>query len=96
MIDYIIAILILFSAGGVLLASAGMLTFNNLLARMHLVTKVTSFALMIMLIAINLAFPAWSTLIKSVIIFIMLVFLSPISSYLIAQASRQHKDVDDK
>jgi monovalent cation/proton antiporter MnhG/PhaG subunit len=87
MIEIVISILILVSALIVLIASIGIVRFNNLYARMHVVTKVTSFGLLILLIAVNLLFRQLWVLIESIVIFHVLIFLSPISAHVIAKVS---------
>lgn len=87
MIEIIIGILVLVSALIVLIASIGIVRFNNLHARMHVVTKVTSFGLLTLLIAVNLLFRQLWVLIESIVIFHVLIFLSPISAHVIAKVS---------
>jgi len=87
MIEIVIGVLVLVSALIVLIASIGIVRFNNLYARMHVVTKVTSFGLLTMLIAVNLLFSQLWVLIESIVIFHVLIFLSPISAHVIAKVS---------
>jgi monovalent cation/proton antiporter MnhG/PhaG subunit len=87
MIEIVISILVLVSALIILIASIGIVRFNNLYARMHVVTKVTSFGLLILLIAVNLLFRQLWVLIESIVIFHVLIFLSPISAHVIAKVS---------
>ncbi|ASB50234.1 cation:proton antiporter [Alkalitalea saponilacus] len=87
MIEIIIGILVLIAATVILVSSVGILRFNNLYARMHVVTKVSSFALLLMLIAVNLLFLNVWVLIQTFIIFHVLIFLSPISAHVVAKIS---------
>lgn len=86
-IEYIVGILIIISALVVLIASVGIVRFRNLYARMHVVTKVSSFGLLILLIALNLLSLNFRILIESLIIFHVLIFLSPISAHVTAKVA---------
>jgi monovalent cation/proton antiporter MnhG/PhaG subunit len=86
-IEYTVGILIIISALVVLIASVGIVRFKNLYARMHVVTKVSSFGLLILLIALNLLSMNFRVLIESLIIFHVLIFLSPISAHVTAKVA---------
>jgi len=85
MIEIITGILLLISAIVVLVASVGIVRFRDLYARMHVVTKVSSFGLLLLLIAVNLYFRNFKILLESIIVFHVLIFLSPISAHVIAK-----------
>lgn len=96
MVDFIAGILVLFSAIMIFIASVGIVRFNSLYTRMHVVTKVSSFAFVLMLIALNILFFNWRIALLSLIIFHVLIFLSPISAHLIAKVSRYiNKNTND-
>jgi multicomponent Na+:H+ antiporter subunit G len=86
-LEYIVGVLIIISALIVLIASIGIVRFNNLYARMHVVTKVSSFGLLILLIGLNLLSMNIKVLIESLIIFHVLIFLSPISAHVTAKVA---------
>jgi multicomponent Na+:H+ antiporter subunit G len=88
MIDAIVGILAVISALMILIASVGIVRFDSLFARMHVVTKVSSFALFILLIAANLLFLNWKVALISLVIFHVLIFLSPISAHVVAKVSK--------
>lgn len=88
MIEIITGILLLVSAIIVLIASIGIVRFRDLYARMHVVTKVSSFGLLLLLIAVNLYFRDVKILVESIIIFHVLIFLSPVSAHVIAKISQ--------
>jgi monovalent cation/proton antiporter MnhG/PhaG subunit len=96
MIEIVVSILVILSAIAIFIAAVGILRFDNLLARTHLVTKVTSYALMLLIIAINLMYFNWIIFLKSLIVFHVLIFLSPISAHLIAKISKLLNDDDDE
>jgi len=89
MIKVIVGILLLMSAFVVLVSSIGIWRFQNIYARMHVLTKVSSLGILLMLIGINLFFLEWGVLIKTAIIFGVLVFLSPIAAHVMARVARQ-------
>jgi multicomponent Na+:H+ antiporter subunit G len=87
MIEIFVGILVLLSATMVLIASVGIVRFKNLYARMHVVTKVSSFALLLLLIALNILSRKLSILVESLLIFHVLIFMSPISAHVIAKVA---------
>ncbi|MFP4024858.1 MAG: cation:proton antiporter [Thiohalospira sp.] len=88
MIKIIVGILVLISAIIILIASIGILRFKSLYSRMHVVTKVSSFAFVLLLIALNILFLNWKIALLTLIIFHILIFLSPISAHMIAKVSK--------
>jgi multicomponent Na+:H+ antiporter subunit G len=88
MIEIIIGILLLLSALIIFIASVGILRFDNLFARMHAVTKVSSLSVLLLLIAVNLFFLSIKVLFISLIIFHVLIFLSPVSAHVVAKISK--------
>jgi len=92
MMNLIIALLILFGALVIFIAGIGILRLPNLLSRMHAVTKVSSFGLLLLLIAINLFALDWGVFIKTIIIFFVLINLSPMASFLLAKVSKEMDD----
>jgi multicomponent Na+:H+ antiporter subunit G len=88
MIELIVALLLLLAALTILIASFAMVRFNGLYARMHVVTKVSSFAFLLLLLAMNLYFLSWKVALVSLVIFHVLVFLSPISAHVVAKVSK--------
>lgn len=88
MIEIIVSIILLLSATIVLIASIGIWRFKNLYARMHVVTKVSSLGLLLLLIGVNLLFLDLFILLESAIVFGVLVFLSPVAAHVIAKAAR--------
>jgi len=96
MIEYIAGILVLFSALIILIASIGIVRFKSLYTRMHVVTKVSSFAFLLLLIALNLLYFSWKVTILSVLVFHILIFLSPISAHIVAKVSDIYKQEENK
>ena len=96
MSEYIVGILVLLSAIATFIAALGILRFDNLLARTHVVSKVISYALFLLLIGINIMFFSVEILFKSLIIFHVLIFLSPVSAHLIAKIAKLiDEEIDD-
>ncbi len=92
MMNLIITLLILLGALVIFIAGIGILRLPNLLSRMHAVTKVSSFGLLLLLIAINLFALDWGVFIKTIIIFFVLINLSPMASFLLAKVSKEMDD----
>jgi multicomponent Na+:H+ antiporter subunit G len=88
MMEYIVGSILLISAIIVFIASVGIWRFKNLYARMHVVTKVSSLGLLLLLFGVNLLFLDWFVLFESAIVFGVLVFLSPVAAHVIARAAR--------
>jgi multicomponent Na+:H+ antiporter subunit G len=88
MMEYIVGTILLISAIIVFIASVGIWRFKNLYARMHVVTKVSSLGLLLLLFGVNLLFLDWFVLFESAIVFGVLVFLSPVAAHVIARAAR--------
>ncbi|MGC9375719.1 MAG: cation:proton antiporter [Bacteroidales bacterium] len=94
MIDIVAGILVLISALIIFIASIGIIRFKSLYSRMHVVTKVSSFAFVLLLIALNILFFHWKIALITLIIFHVLIFLSPISAHMIAKVSDFTKKVN--
>src|SRR6056297_2788020 len=88
MIDIVAGILVFISALIIFIASIGIIRFKSLYSRMHVVTKVSSFAFVLLLIALNILFFHWKIALITLIIFHVLIFLSPISAHMIAKVSQ--------
>ncbi|MDX9929820.1 MAG: monovalent cation/H(+) antiporter subunit G [Bacteroidales bacterium] len=86
--EIITAILVIAGALVVLIASVGIVRFGNLYARTHVVTKVSSFALMLFLIAVNIWFMDIWVLVVSLIIFHVVIVLAPVGAHVISKVSR--------
>jgi len=96
MIDIIVGILVILSAIIIFIASIGIVRFKTLYTRMHVITKVSSFAFVLMLVALNILFFHWKILLITLIIFHVLIFLSPISAHMIAKVSQFIKKESEK
>jgi multicomponent Na+:H+ antiporter subunit G len=88
MIDLLVHLLLLIGAAFILIAALGVLRFPDVLARMHAVSKATSFGLGCMLLALLVKFPSLAVFVK-VAVAIVFVFLTlPVATHLIARATR--------
>lgn len=86
--DYFIGTIVIFAALLVLVAGVGILRFGDLFSRMHAVTKVSSLALIILLLAINLHYLEVMVFLKTAVIFFTVVFMSPIAAHLLAKVTK--------
>lgn len=89
-------ILLLLGALIVLIASVGIIRFDNLYARTHVVTKVSSFAMMLFLIAANLYFMSWRVLFITLLVFHIVVFLAPVGAHVIAKVNKVLEEEGDQ
>jgi multicomponent Na+:H+ antiporter subunit G len=94
--EIITGILILAGALIVLVASVGIVRFNTLLARTHVVTKVSSFAMLLFLIAANLHFMQLKVLFITLIIFHVVIVLAPVGAHVIAKVSGMLESSDEE
>lgn len=92
MVEIITGILLLAGALIVLIASAGIVRFGNLYARTHVVTKVSSFAMLLLLIAVNLHFQTIRVLIVTLIIFHIVIVLAPVGAHVISKVNKKLED----
>jgi multicomponent Na+:H+ antiporter subunit G len=88
MMEYFIGIIIVIAALLVLVAGIGIIRFGDLFSRMHAVTKVSSLALIILLLAINLRYLEVMVFLKTTVIFFTAVFMSPIAAHLLAKVTK--------
>ena len=86
--ELITGVLILSGALIVLIASVGIVRFSNLYARTHVVTKVSSFAMLLFLLAANLWFMEARVVLITLIVFHVVVVLAPVGSHVIVKVSR--------
>jgi len=87
--EIITGILLLTGALVVLVASFGIVRFGNLYARTHVVTKVSSFAMLLFLIAVNLHFMQLKVLLLTVIVFHIVIVLAPVGAHVISKVNKK-------
>jgi multicomponent Na+:H+ antiporter subunit G len=94
--EIITGILVLSGALIVLVASLGIIRFKDLYSRTHVVTKVSSFAMLLFLVAVNLHF--WSTrvLLVTLIVFHVVVVLAPVGAHVIAKVNKILDETSDQ
>ncbi len=93
--EIITGVLILTGAFIVLIASVGIVSFKNLYARTHVVTKVSSFAMLLFLIAANLHFMKLRVLIITLLIFHVVIVLAPLGAHVITKVSKLLEGSDE-
>lgn len=92
MMNLLIAFFILVGSVAIFISGIGILRLRNLLSRMHAITNVSSFGLLMMLVAVNLyALDLW-VFVKSIIVFFVLINLSPMASFMLAKVSKLYED----
>ena len=95
MIDLTVQLLCLLGSLAVVLAAVGMLRFPDFFTRTHAATKASAFGLGVMLLAVCLAFPSWSLVIKSAFALAALFLTLPVASQALAHAARGDEGVFD-
>lgn len=95
MIDLTVQLLCLLGSLAVVLAAVGMLRFPDFFTRTHAATKASAFGLGVMLLAVCLAFPSWSLVIKSAFALAALFLTLPVASQALADAARGDEGVFD-
>ncbi|MFO7574071.1 MAG: monovalent cation/H(+) antiporter subunit G [Bacteroidales bacterium] len=86
--EIITGILVLSGALIVLVASLGILRFKDLYSRTHVVTKVSSFAMLLFLVAVNIHFLSVRVLLVTLIVFHVVVVLAPVGAHVIAKVNK--------
>ena len=87
MIDFAVHLFLMIGAAFMLIAALGVLRFPDVLARMHALSKATTFGLGCMLLAVVAKFPT-PTVLAKVCFAIVFIFLTiPVAAHLIARAS---------
>jgi monovalent cation/proton antiporter MnhG/PhaG subunit len=86
--EIITGILIILGALIVLIASLGILRFKDLYSRTHVVTKVSSFAMLLFLAAVNIHFLSLKVLLVTLIVFHVVIVLAPVGAHVIAKVNR--------
>ena len=92
MSDILIQVLCLLGCLSVLIAAVGVLRFPDFFTRTHAATKASAFGLGVMLIAMCIAFPSWSMVLKCVFVIIALFLTLPVGSQALADAARDEGD----
>ncbi len=92
--EIVTAILILTSSLVILVASIGIVRFRNLFARVHVVTKVSSFALVILFVAANIFFSSLRVTGITLLAFVLIVLMSPVAAHVIVKVTRKLKIED--
>ena len=82
----IISILILLGSFFILIASIGMLRFNDLYGRLHASTKATSFGILLMLVGFSLYFNEIQVYIKALLIILFIYLTSPLAAHSISKS----------
>lgn len=86
--EIITGIFVLAGAIVVLIASIGIISFKDLYSRTHVVTKVSSFAMLLFLVAVNLHFLSFRVLVVTLIVFHVVIVLAPVGAHVIAKVNK--------
>jgi multicomponent Na+:H+ antiporter subunit G len=89
MIDSIIAVLLLFASFFTLVAALGIVRLPDVYMRMHAITKASSLATILFLIALIIAHPSWRVALGSLLLIAFVIATAPISTHALARISVQ-------
>ena len=92
MIDLIVPILVLLGSFFILIASIGLIRFNDLYSRMHATTKATSFGVLLILLGVSLFFGTLSVVIKSLLVIIFIYLTAPLAAHSIAKSFNERDE----
>lgn len=91
----VIAILILLGSVFILIASIGLLRFNDLFSRMHATTKATSFGILLLIAGVGLFFSTGIIWLKASIVVIFIYLTAPLAAHAIAKSFDEKKNYDE-
>jgi multicomponent Na+:H+ antiporter subunit G len=86
MTDWIAFIALIAGALFVLISAIGLLRLPDLFMRMHATTKTTSLGITLILIGVIISFPAWSVLLKGLLIIAFTFLTNPLGAHMISKA----------
>jgi multicomponent Na+:H+ antiporter subunit G len=86
----IVSILILLGSFFILIASVGMLRFNDLYGRLHASTKATSFGILLMLIGFSVYFNDIQVYVKALLIILFIYLTSPLAAHSISKSYKSN------
>ncbi len=89
MIDTIVAILLLFASFFTLVAALGIIRLPDVYMRMHAITKASSLATILFLVALIFAHPTWRVALGSLLLIAFVIATAPISTHALARISVQ-------
>ncbi|MBN1186948.1 MAG: monovalent cation/H(+) antiporter subunit G [Bacteroidales bacterium] len=87
--ELIVPILLMLGSLFVLIASIGIVRFNNLFSRMHATTKATSFGILLILVGVSLFFGTLSVVIKSLLVIVFIYLTAPLAAHSIAKSFKE-------
>ncbi|HOI31321.1 MAG: monovalent cation/H(+) antiporter subunit G [Bacteroidales bacterium] len=85
--EFLIAIVLLLASFFTLVASLGIIRLHDVYMRMHAITKASSLATILFLIALILAHPGWRIVLGSLLLIMFIIATAPISTHALARIS---------
>lgn len=82
----------LFGAFFILVSAIGLVRFPDIYARMHAVTKATSFGLLLLLIGTAIFFNSGAVWVKAILVAVFIYLTAPLASHSIAQSNKKEKE----
>ncbi|GGC80390.1 Na+/H+ antiporter subunit G [Tersicoccus solisilvae] len=93
-LDGVAAVFMVVGASMSLAAAIGLITFPDLLTRMHAATKPQVFGLLLLLLAVALAMRAWTLLPLLVLMWMFQLLTIPVGGHMVARAGYRVRRVD--
>lgn len=93
-LDGVAAVLMVVGASMSLAAAVGLITFPDLLTRMHAATKPQVFGLLLLLLAVAFALRAWALLPLLVLMWIFQLLTIPVGGHMVARAGYRVRHVN--
>lgn len=90
-LDLIATALFIAGAAFFLAGTAGLLRFPDVYTRLHALTKADNLGLGFVAIALILQDPSWATAAKLVLIWLLIMFSSSLSAFLVANAAYRNR-----
>lgn len=87
--EILIAILLLLASFFTLVSSFGIIRLHDVYMRMHAITKASSLATILFLIALILAQPGWRVVLGSLLLIVFVIATAPVSTHALAKISVQ-------
>jgi len=87
MTEILIAILVILGSGYMLIAALGIVKLQDVYMRMHAITKASSLSVLLLMVAVMVAFPSAETIISGLIILLFIILTAPIASHMIARVA---------
>ena len=91
MLEWIVALLLIFGALFMLVAAIGVVKLPDVYMRMHAITKAASLGAILMLAAVFVWHPQWIVGVEALMVVLFVIFKAPIGTQMLAKVSHKMK-----